>query len=155
MEYRRYKPEDFADLYAIEEVCFQPPFRFKRRYMQRLVDAANSATWIAEADGAMTGFAIVEWTQGIRGVSAYIETIEILPDHRRRGVGNELMRLVESSAREAKALVMWLHVDAKNEGAKRMYESQGYEFYGKEDDFYAPGQGALIYKKSLAVNTEV
>jgi ribosomal protein S18 acetylase RimI-like enzyme len=153
MEYRLYKPEDFAALYAIEEVCFQPPFRFKRRYMKRLVDATNSATWIAEENGAMVGFAIVEWTQEIRGISAYIETIEVLPSHRRRGVGKELMRTVEGSARDANAAVMWLHVDAVNEGAKRMYEAHGYEFYAKEDDFYAPGRGALIYRKALGEKT--
>ena len=28
MKYRPYKPEDFEALYALEEACFQPPFRF-------------------------------------------------------------------------------------------------------------------------------
>jgi hypothetical protein len=36
MLYRRYLPEDFNALYAIEEACFQQPFRFGRRYMRQL-----------------------------------------------------------------------------------------------------------------------
>ena len=31
------------------------------RYMRQLVESADSATWIAEDDGQIAGFAIVEW----------------------------------------------------------------------------------------------
>ena len=48
MHYRLYRPADFPQLYAIELACFQPPIRFSRRYMQRLIANPDSATWIAE-----------------------------------------------------------------------------------------------------------
>ncbi|HUB29425.1 MAG TPA: N-acetyltransferase [Terracidiphilus sp.] len=147
MEYRLYKPEDFAALYAIEEVCFQPPFRFERRYMQRLVNARNSATWIAEAAGGMAGFAIVEWSGA--GNHAYIPTIEVLPDRRREGVGGELLRRLEESARAAGAWALWLHVDESNAHAIRLYEAHGFVAAAKEEHFYAPGRGAFLYRKLL------
>jgi hypothetical protein len=56
MLYRLYTPRDFPQLYAIEEVCFQPPFRFGRKYMRQLVNRLCTATWIAELDGLMAGF---------------------------------------------------------------------------------------------------
>lgn len=149
MEYRLYKPDDFAALYAIEEVCFQPPLRFTRRYMRQLVEAQDSATWIAEAGGAMAGFAIVECTEDAHGVSAYIATIEVLPERRGGGVGKELMGRVEDSARAAGAAVLWLHVDPLNVGAVRLYERFCFALAGNEDDFYAPGRGALVYRKLL------
>jgi [ribosomal protein S18]-alanine N-acetyltransferase len=147
MHYRLYQPEDFAALYAIEEVCFQPPFRFERRYMQRLVHAKNAATWIAEDAGAMAGFAIVEWSGA--GTYAYIPTIEVLPDRRGRGIGGELLRRLEGSAREAGTWALWLHVDESNVSAIRLYEVHGFVSAGKEEHFYAPGRGAFLYRKEL------
>jgi len=149
MDYRRYKPEDFDALYAIEESCFQPPFRFGRRYMRWLVNAPNSATWIAEDAGAMAGFAIVEWTPSIRGLSAYIQTIEVLSQYRGQGVGRELLLCLEESARAADASTLWLHVDKTNQTAIHLYASHRFLPVGEEKNYYASGRDALIYRKAL------
>jgi [ribosomal protein S18]-alanine N-acetyltransferase len=149
MNFRLYKPDDFADLYAIEEVCFYPPFRFGRRYMQWLVNAPNSATWIAEVEDGMAGFGIVEWAPSIRGLSAYIQTIEVLPAHRGAGAGRQLLARLENSARDAGAVTLWLHVDATNASAIRLYELSGFACVGEEKNYYAPGRDALIYRKKL------
>jgi ribosomal-protein-alanine N-acetyltransferase len=153
MNYRPYKPDDFAALYAIEEVCFQPPFRFGRRYMRRLVDAKNGATWIAEDNGMMVGFAIVEWTQHSGEPSAYVQTIEVLPDLRGRGAGRELLGRVEQSAVDLGAASLWLHVDESNAAAIRLYEAHGFLRAGREDHYYAEGRGALLYRKPLGKTT--
>lgn len=149
MRYRLYMPEDFAALYAIEEACFEPPFRFGRRYMKRLVDAPDSVTWIAEDDGGMAGFAIVEWSRELHGINAYIETIEVAPAFRRCGVAGELMQWVEASARTAGATALWLHVAAENAAAIHLYEAHGFIHQGTEEHFYAPDRGAHIYRKSI------
>ena len=153
MLYRPYTPEDFAELYAIEEVCFQPPLRFGRRYMRQLIDRSNTATWIAEQDGRLAGFAIVEWMRETGGVIAYIQTLEVAPDRRGHGVGGELLRRVEGSARAVGAQGIWLHVDAENAGAIRTYQTQGYFCEGREEDYYSLGRAALIYGKLLESRT--
>jgi ribosomal-protein-alanine N-acetyltransferase len=149
--YRLYTPQDFPQLYAIEEICFQPPFRFGRRYMQRLVNSPNGATWIAEVAGRMAGFAIVEWMRGTDGAVAYIQTIEVAPEWRKQGVGAELLRRIEGSARSADAEAIWLHVDAENADAIRVYRAGGYVQEGMEEDYYAPGRAAAIYAKPLRI----
>ena len=151
MHYRLYRPDDFAQLYAIEEQCFQPPLRFGRRYMQRLVDAATSATWIAEEDSMMAGFAIVEWASQPEDSAAYIQTLEVAPSQRQRGVGAELLHRLESSAQAAGAAEIWLHVDAQNDGAIHLYRASGYVMDGREEHYYARGRAAEIYIKSLSV----
>jgi [ribosomal protein S18]-alanine N-acetyltransferase len=150
VEYRLYKAEDFESLYAIEEVCFQPPFRFNRSYVRQLVTAPNAATWIAETHGKMAGFAIVEWMHQARSVHAYLTTIEVLREYRSRGAGSELLQRTEGTARGVGAKTMWLHVDPANKGAIRLYESHGYVYFNREEHFYGPGRGALLYKKSLS-----
>ncbi len=150
MLYRLYKPEDFAELYAIEEVCFQPPLRFARNFMLRLVGSATGATWIAEEDSRMAGFAIVEW-EAEAGGTAYIETIEVLPAMRDRGAGGELLRRLEESASASGMREIWLHVDESNSGAIRFYEAHGYWRQGREDSYYGPRRAALVYAKALTV----
>ncbi|MGB8029340.1 MAG: N-acetyltransferase [Terracidiphilus sp.] len=151
MLYRLYQPGDFAQLYAVEELCFDPPFRFSRAYMRQLVDSTNSATWIAEEEEKIAGFAIVQWKKGRKSGAqfAYIETVEVSPNHRGQGVGSELMRLTEDSARTAGAAAIWLHVDVENFAAIRLYESRGYARQGREEHFYARHRAAFVYAKPL------
>jgi [ribosomal protein S18]-alanine N-acetyltransferase len=147
--YRPYAPPDFTQLYAIEEVCFQPPHRFSRHYMRQLVSNARAATWVAEEGDRLTGFAIVEWTHEIGGIVAYIQTIEVPPEWRGRGAGAELLRRVEESARRANAKTIWLHVDAENRPAIALYQRDGYLCEGKVDHYYGRGRAGLVFAKDL------
>jgi ribosomal protein S18 acetylase RimI-like enzyme len=147
--YRLFKAEDFRALYAIEEVCFQPPHRFSRGYMRQLIRQREAATWIAEDDGRMAGFGIVEWSEETAGTVAYVQTLEVLPDVRAQGVGGELLRRMEGSASEAGASAIWLHVDAKNAAAIRVYEKCGYRLGGREEHYYGRGRAGLVFAKTL------
>ena len=149
MVYRLYIPEDFAQLYALEEACFAPPERFGRRYMRRLVQRPRAATWIAEEGERMTGFAIGVWAERKSEVTAYIQTIEVVHDARGRGIGTELLGRVEESARMAGAALIWLHVEAGNAGAIRLYEGHGYRCESRKENYYPLGRAALIYAKRL------
>ncbi len=60
-----------------------------------------------------------------------------------------LLQCVESSAREAIAQVLWLHVEDANTTAIRLYESSGFSPAGNAEDYYAPGRHALIYRKEM------
>jgi ribosomal protein S18 acetylase RimI-like enzyme len=163
MLYRPYQPADFAAIYAVEEICFEPPLRFSRAYMRSLVLSPDSATWVAEESGGaegsgdaeasrrLTGFAIVEWAGEPQTgpCAAYIETVEVLPGFRGRGIATELLCRIEESARVAGAGSIWLHVDAENSAAIRLYERQGYARQGREEHYYARRRAALVYAKPL------
>jgi ribosomal-protein-alanine N-acetyltransferase len=155
MNHRLYQPADFTALYAVEELCFDAPFRFSRALMRKLIANPNSATWIAEEDIAeenkkLAGFAIVDWATVPKGTVAYIQTIEVNPDSRRQGIASELLRLSEVSALVVGATAIWLHVDVENTAAMHLYEGRGYARKGREEHFYARNRAAFIYAKSLA-----
>ena len=160
MYYRFFIPSDFEALYAIEVECFEPPLRFPREYMQLLLDDADSATWIAERNGAMVGFGIVEWSlEGEQGdkdrkTVAYLHTVEVTPAQRGQGVGAELLRRLEESAREAEAASIWLHVDETNAGAIRIYTARGFKYESREEDYYGPARAGLVYRKRLGAEAE-
>lgn len=117
--------------------------------MRQLIAGPDSATWIAEQNDSMTGFAILEWGQRPAGVVAYIATIEVLPENRGQGIGAELMRRLEGSAHAERAVAIWLHVDAENATAIRLYERLGYRENGRAEHFYARNRPASIYVKNL------
>jgi len=146
---RLYQPADFAALYAIEELCFLPPFRFSRAYLRQLTGSTDTATWIAEENGQMTGFAIVDLARASEPLTAYIQTLEVTPARRSEGIGAELLRRIESSAREAGAGAIWLHVDVENAVAIRLYEVHGYTRQGREEHYYARQRPAFVYRKPL------
>jgi ribosomal protein S18 acetylase RimI-like enzyme len=163
--YRLYTPQDFDALYAIEKLCFDPIFRFDRRTMQRLIQRPNAVTWIAEEDGHLAGFAVAECSSmgrksgvpsdvslsqgGKSGITAYIQTIEVLPEARGLGIGSEMLCRIEESARHAGAVLIWLHVEAANAAAIRLYEAQGYLCEGRQENYYPLGRAALIYVKRV------
>lgn len=150
MQFRLFQDGDFARLYAIEEACFEPPLRFGRGMMRQLVDSAVTATWIAEDQDAMVGFAIVEWSFGPDLTTAYIPTIEVLPEHRGRGIGAELLRRLDASAGDAGAGLIWLHVDVENDVAIRLYCAAGYRRSGRQEHYYGRYRAAEVYVKELA-----
>jgi ribosomal-protein-alanine N-acetyltransferase len=150
MHYRLYRPTDFPQLYAIELNCFQPPIRFSRRYMHQLIANPNSATWIAEEDQQMAAFAIVDWTREATQTTAYIQTIEVAPAHRNRGIATQLLSRIEASANSAGAATIALHVAETNAPALHLYQAHGYQPQGREENYYYRGLHALLYAKPLA-----
>lgn len=157
MQYRLYASTDFPALYRVEELCFAPVFRFSRVYMRQLIESPNSATWIAEEGPEpkfeLIGFSIVEWPAEPNVSAAYIQTIEVHPAFRGRGIGAELLVRAEESAGSAGAHSIALHVDVENAAAICLYESRGYTRQGREEHYYARHRAALIYAKSLSGQT--
>jgi ribosomal-protein-alanine N-acetyltransferase len=150
MLYRPYQPADFPALYAVEELCFAPAFRFSRSYMRQLIESPDAATWIALDSEELIGFSIVEWTEEPSKPSAYIQTIEVHPSSRGRGIGAELLARSESSARAAGAYSVSLHVDVENAAAIHLYESHGYARQSREEHYYARHRAAYVYEKPIA-----
>ena len=145
MNYRLYRPADFSQIYALEESCFRTPDRFGRGYMRSLIAHPASATWIAEDAGVMAGFAIAHWSGEPPRRTAYIQTIEVDATFRRRGIAHKLLQLIEQSALDAGASLIWLHVDAANAPAIALYSAAGYVQQGSEDNYYGPGRPAKLY----------
>jgi ribosomal-protein-alanine N-acetyltransferase len=148
--YRPYEAGDFAALYTIEEASFEPPFRFTSAYLHRLVENPRAATWVAEKEGVLAGFAVVNCKEQEPGRTiAYIDTIEVIQNWRGQGIGGALLNHMEDSAKAAGASLIWLHVDAENTSAIRLYETHGYALEGRKEGFYPQKRTALIYAKKF------
>jgi ribosomal-protein-alanine N-acetyltransferase len=150
MTLRDYLPSDLDALVALDELCFEPPFRFPRAAMLRFAEAQNAGVTLAEtAEGSLAGFCILHIERHSPHPLGYIVTLDVAAERRRQGLAGELMQRAEDQAREAGCAAVVLHVFTGNAGAIRFYERRGYLFDHRVPGFYGPGTDALVYRKPL------
>lgn len=65
------------------------------------------------------------------------------PQWRRRGVTEDLMRLVMRPSESGEEI--WLEVHEGNVGARNLYEKLGFSLVGKRPSYYRDGAGAWLY----------
>jgi len=122
--------------YSIGEV-FQPWARWEKG-------------WVAEADGAIRGFATVQhepWHQRLVLWFLYIS-----PAWRRRGVGRGLLEHAEAHGREVGATHVWLETSNVNVPGVAAYNRLGYSLCGADTLYYGeymPGETAIYLAKRL------
>ncbi len=145
-------------MYALDIVCFAPPFRFSRGAMRRFAEAENAFVRLAidPVDEAgppgMVAFGIVhvEHIAPAHGeLFGYVVTLDVAPAARGKGIAGALMGSLEHAAAQAGAQTMSLHVFTSNGAAIRLYERLGYAFVRIERSFYGAGLHARIYSKPL------
>ena len=56
----------------------------------------------------------------------YVNEIRVKEEYRKRGIGNQMLRLVEDKARELDIGAMYLHAEANNPEAIGFYRAAGY-----------------------------
>ena len=168
MYLRGYQPGDLTTLFALDRLCFEPPFRFSRGAMRQFAESRNALVLLAcgrgpeavaeepetrvpetEEPEQLLGFVIVHLEATARGLTGYVVTLDVTPASRRQGVAERLMRSIEAAAAEAGAHEMTLHVFGGNAGAVRLYERLGYLYASTANDFYGRGLQALVYRKRL------
>ncbi len=96
----------------------------------------------AVIDNEMVGF-----VAGDRRASkdlAWISTICVLPDHRRRGIAVALLQACEDQLNVSR---IRLSVRAENHPALRLYEEHGYQRVGMWPAYYQGGVDAIVLEK--------
>ena len=140
---------DVEALYALDILCFDKPFRFDFRSMRKYVTHPEAIVLVAEVDGAIRGFIVVNPKRPRALQSAYVTTLDVHPDFRRQGIARMLVTEAERRAAATGAVTMQLHVHTGNADAIAFYESVGYEKLLLTEDFYNVGLDAFAYLKSL------
>jgi ribosomal-protein-alanine N-acetyltransferase len=151
MRLREYTESDLGAIFALDEVCFEPPFRFSARVMQQFAEARNALTVVAETEtGEIAGFCIAHVERAGKGLRAYVVTLDVAPQYRRHGLARQMMDRIVQQAIEAGCDSMELHVSVDNQGAITFYEREDYQRSHMVKSFYGLGRHAYVYRKSLA-----
>jgi len=84
-----------------------------------------------------------------KAVNGHILTIDVLPSHRRKGVGQMLLQEMESIFVQKGVQACLLEVREGNVAAISLYHKLGYEEIGRLENYYGNAHG--IYLKKILV----
>jgi ribosomal-protein-alanine N-acetyltransferase len=115
---------DLPEVVRIDDEAFDDFWSMDERGIQEAMGATSRTTLlvIRNDSGGLCGFAII----GLGHALAYLQRVAVDPEWQGRGMGRSLVRAGGRTARNAGAGAMLLNTQTENEGALRLYESEGY-----------------------------
>jgi ribosomal-protein-alanine N-acetyltransferase len=139
MNIRRMTLADLPQIIAIDQASFSLPWP-ERSFRFEITDNPASRTWVAEADGNITGL-IVVW---LLVDEAHIATIATHPDHRRQGIASTLLIHALHELKDEGAVSSVLEVRESNTAAQEMYRKFGFEISGRRHRYYRDNEEDAI-----------
>ena len=112
----------------------------ERRYARALRRSAHGAFLVAELDGAIVGRLSI--ARDPHPASRHVADVGLMVarGHRRRGIGEALMRAAEDWAQANRVAKLELHVFPHNAPAIALYEKLGYRREGTRRKHYRRGR---------------
>jgi ribosomal-protein-alanine N-acetyltransferase len=151
LHFRRGTRKDLDALNAVEHACFEPPIRFPRSELARMLE--HELCWVAlerqKLKTRVIGFVMGAAYADEKDKVGYISTLEVLPTHRRRGIAEELLALAEEHLRNEGCRHIALHAAHNNSAAISLYEKRIYRTVDTAPRFYPDGTDALLLLKTL------
>ncbi len=136
------KAEHISEIVEIESKCFSMPWTEKS--LSDELDNENAHFLSAVLGGKVIGYIGVIEIFG----EADITNVAVLPEYRRCGIGEMLMKTAENGATERKCESITLEVRVSNTAAISLYNKKGYKQAGIRKGFYEkPKEDALLMTK--------
>ena len=96
----------------------------------------------------IAAFAIMHFGDDV----AHLNLLAVAPEHRRQGLGRQLMDWLTATAIEAGVFRINLELRTQNDQARAFYESLGFASLGVVQGYYQGREAALRMSRRLAVN---
>ncbi len=100
--------------------------------------------FVSTAKGRPVGYVLI-----LISDDAYLAELVVEPIHRREGRATRLVKTAIMTAQENGCETISLAVHEENESAQTLYESQGFELWREEPDYYADGKRAFVFGKNI------
>lgn len=105
----------------------------------------NAHYLAAEFEGELVAYAGIFFIADV----ADIHTITVVEQHRRKGIGRELLKRLIDWARVKKAEAIMLEMRLGNDAAQPLYEQYGFSEVSRRENYYGPGLTAVVMRKEL------
>ena len=136
--------EDVDQVAGLEKICFSDPWS-KETFMEEL-QLKLAIPLVVKLEEKVVGYTCLWHLDDQLEVANFA----VSPDHRKKGVGEKLMKriLVEAKERGCKSVV--LSVRESNQGAVNLYTKFGFVEVGRRKKYYRlPTEDALTMVKTL------
>ncbi len=105
----------------------------------------ESMVLVARRGGLIAGFAIMRYADE----TAHLNLLAVDPLHRRRGVGQRLVRWLEESALTAGTFTVALELRAENHGTRAFYAALGYRELAQIPGYYQGVEAAIRMQRDV------
>ena len=141
--------KDARELFAIEEMSFSSPWPFGliRRDLEGDTPLLYLGAW---GLSVLLGYAVL----GPCKRGAELANIAVHPDHRRKGIGSQLLVGVSEVALSPGRAGLCLHVRASNREARAFYEKHSFASISPAPGYYADGEDALLMESALPLHIQ-
>ncbi len=144
---RDFAPDDFETIWKLDQICFTRGIAYSKPELAHYIKQPRAFTIIAEADGEIRGFIVIEHDMRHTG---RIITIDVHPDARRTGVGMLLMDSAEKRLLELRSERIILEVAVDNFPAIAFYKRHGYSVTKTIPRYYLGSLDALRMEKRIS-----
>ena len=118
----------------IEQKCFPGKIGYSKRQLEHLILNVNSDCLVEKQDGIIRAFLIATYRQG--SLTCNIETIDVDPAFKNRGIGLKLLKVAEIDMKRRGMRWSQLEVSEGNEAALKLYKNAGYTFKERLEGYY-------------------
>jgi ribosomal-protein-alanine acetyltransferase len=117
--------------------------------VQHFITGAESSVIVARRERRVAAFAIMHFGDDV----AHLNLLAVAPEHRRQGLGSQLMDWLTTTAIEAGVFRINLEVRTQNEAARNFYERLGFAQLGVVQGYYQGREAALRMSRRLETTT--
>lgn len=126
--------DDIDAIFEIEQKCFPGQTSYSKRQLRYLVLNANSISLVARDKETIKAFVIVTFRKG--NLSCNVETIDVDPVFKNKGLGLKLLMAAEKEMKERGMRSCQLEVSEGNKSALNLYRKAGYIFKERLEGYY-------------------
>lgn len=139
--------EHLDEVLRLNMRCFSNGENYTKHTFSYLLTEPGTLSYQAvAADGTMVGFVFVMVNQEAAG---HLTTIGVAPEHRRRGLGERLLKHLEDALRARNVTTVVLEVRVSNLSAQHMYKMSGYTVVQRMHGYYNNGEDGYLMMKAL------
>ncbi len=143
-------PEDVHDLFEFEKSCFEHVAdRFPLRNLLHLIKSPTCRTMIARDENGKIFAAVIGLLRNFKVPSGRIYKIGVRPGMKKRGIGSFMIKTMEKWFKEMKMRRSCAEVRESNAPSRKMFEKNGYVETRLIIWYYAGGENAVKYWKTL------
>ncbi len=137
---------DLVSASAIEKAVYGNSAWSAAQFKEEYAKAPKTAHYLAaEFEGQLIAYAGIFYLADV----ADIHTLTVVAEHRRKGIGRELLKRLIDWARVKSAQAVMLEMRLGNDQARPLYESFGFIEISRRENYYGPGLTAVVMRKEL------
>jgi [ribosomal protein S18]-alanine N-acetyltransferase len=152
---RKFQPNDLQGVIQINRVCL--PENYTDFFFMDLHQRFPETFIVAEENNELSGYIMCRIEVGLSNYGfgglvkkGHVVSIAVMPQHRRKGVAQALIKRAIEGMEYYKAKQCFLEVRVTNDIAISLYKNLGFEITRTINGYYSDGEDAYVMTKRLA-----